>query len=118
MDIRYSSKTRFNSSQLSGQEELKAATRRLLAKLPPALQGDPDVQRLAGASRPREISLVHLINRHDTHSGSVKDYEFSRATVEQLWNAGLDDARRSTHHADWCHAAEHHDGMRVFDFTR
>ena len=118
MDIRYSSKTRFNSSQLHGQEELKAATRRLLAKLPPALQGDPDVQRLAGASRPREISLVHLINRHDTRSGSVKDYEFSRATVEQLWNAGLDDARRSTHHADWCHAAEHHDGMRVFDFTR
>ena len=44
MDIRYSSKTRFNSNQLRQREELKAAFRRLLDKLPPALRG------LAGAA--------------------------------------------------------------------
>lgn len=117
-DIQYSSKTRFNSTQLHAREELSAAMRRLLVKLPPAMRDDPDVRRLAQACRPREISLVHLINRHDTRSGSVKDYEFSRATIEQLWSAGHDDARRSVHHTDWCRATEHHEGIRVFDLTR
>jgi NTE family protein len=117
-DIQYSSKTRFNSTQLHEREALKAAFRRLLDKLPARLLDDADVRRLRDAACPSEISLVHLINRHDTRSGSVKDYEFSRATVEHLWNAGLDDARRSTCHADWCHATERHEGMRVFDLTR
>ena len=117
-DIQYSSKTRFNSTQLHRREALNSALRRLLAKLPPALRKDPDALHIAEACRPREISLVHLINRHDTRSGSVKDFEFSRATVDHLWAAGLDDARRSTSHADWCRATERHEGMRVFDLTR
>jgi hypothetical protein len=61
---------------------------------------------------------VQLINRHDTVSGSVKDYEFSRATVEHLWACGRADAGRCTAHAEWGRATEHHEGMRVFDFTR
>jgi len=118
MDIRYSSKTRFNSTQLQRREQLKAAFRRLLAKLPPELRDDADVRHLEQASRRSEVSLVQLINRHDTHSGSVKDYEFSRATIDHLWQAGYDDARRSTRHADWCHATERHEGVRVFDLAR
>jgi len=117
-DIQYSSKTRFNSTQLEQREELKAAFRRLLDKLPPALRDDADVKRLEIAARPSEISLVQLINRHDTRSSSVKDYEFSRATVNQLWAAGLADVRRSVAHVDWSKAGERHEGVQVFDLTR
>ncbi len=117
-DIQYSSKTRFNSTQLHRREAANAALRRLLAKLPPALRADADARRLAEASRARAISLVHLINRHDTRSGSVKDFEFSRSTVDHLWNAGRADARRSIAHADWRRATERHEGMQVFDLTR
>ncbi len=117
-DIQYSSKTRFNSLQLKEREELKASFRRLLEKLPPALHDDADVKRLRAAARPSEISLVQLINRHDTRSSSVKDYEFSRATVNQLWAAGLDDVRRSVAHVDWSKATECHEGVQVFDLTR
>jgi NTE family protein len=118
MDIRYSSKTRFNSNQLRQREELKAAFRRLLDKLPPALHDDPDVMRLETASRRCEVSLVHLINRHDTRSASVKDYEFSRTTVDALWAAGHADALRTVGHADWGRATETHQGLRVFDLAR
>jgi NTE family protein len=118
MDIRYSSKTRFNSDQLREREELKAAFRRLLDKLPAKLRDDEDVQRLEAASRRSEVSLVQLINRHNTASGSVKDYEFSRATINQLWAAGLGDVRHSVEHVDWRKANEHHEGVRIFDLTR
>jgi NTE family protein len=117
-DIQYSSKTRFNSTQLRQRDALKASFRRLLDKLPPHLRDDADVKQLTAASRRCQVSLVHLINRHDTRSASVKDYEFSRATVDELWAAGLGDVAHSVHHADWGRAAEPHEGLRVFDLTR
>jgi NTE family protein len=117
-DIQYSSKTRFNSTQLRQRDALKASFRRLLDKLPPQLLDDPDVQHLAAASRRCQASLVHLINRHDTLSASVKDYEFSRATVDELWAAGRGDVEHSVSQADWSRATAPHEGLRVFDLTR
>jgi len=117
-DIQYSSKTRFNSTQLRQRDALKASFLRLLDKLPAELLDDNDVKQLAAASRRCQVSLVHLINRHDTRSASVKDYEFSRATVDELWQAGLGDVAHSVHHADWGRATEQHEGVRVFDLTR
>jgi NTE family protein len=117
-DIQYSSKTRFNSTQMREREELKAALRRLLGRLPQALHDDPDVRRLELASREHSVSLVHLINRHDTGSASVKDYEFSRATVNDLWDAGLADMQQGIERVDWKQAVERREGMRVFDLTR
>jgi NTE family protein len=117
-DIQYSSKTRFNSTQMREREELKAAFRRLLGKMPKALRDDPDVRRLELASRDHSVSLVHLINRHDTRSSSVKDYEFSRATVDELWDAGKADMQQGAGRVDWQQAVERCDGMRVFDLTR
>ncbi len=117
-DIQYSSKTRFNSSQLRERMELKAAFRRLFDKLPAPLRDDPDARFLASASERSEISLVQLINRHDTQSSSFKDYEFSRATVNELWHAGMADVHRTVAHPEWCRATEHHEGLREFDLTR
>ncbi len=117
-DIQYSSKTRFNSSQLRQRMALKAAFRRLYDKLPPRLRDDPDAKFLASASEHSEISLVQLINRHDTRSSSFKDYEFSRATVDDLWHAGIADVQHTVAHPEWCRATEHHAGMREFDLTR
>ena len=44
----------------------------------------------------REAGLIiRLINTRPSSSGLVKDYEFSRATIEEAWTAGLEDVRRS-----------------------
>jgi NTE family protein len=117
-DIQYSSKTRFNSTQVHQREQLRAAFRRLAEKLPASLRDDPDVRTLSLAARPSTISLLHLINRHNTGSSSVKDYEFSRATVNELWAAGLNDVRHAHEHIDWGRATSQAEGMRVFDLTR
>lgn len=118
MDIRYSSKTRFNSNELKRRDALKAAMRRLLDKLPPELRDDADVQRLAQASRPNQITLVHLINRHDSGLAGIKDYEFSRASVDELWRAGHADVERSAADSDWDEALRAHEGLHVVDLTR
>lgn len=118
MDIRYSSKTRFNSNELKRREALKASFRRLLDKLPAKLRSDVDVMHLTAASRQNHVSLVHLINHHDTGSAGVKDYEFSRTTVDELWQAGRKDVERSAAEADWDDALQPHEGLRVYDLTR
>ena len=65
-----------------------------------------------------EITIAHLINRRFAHSANSKDYEFSRTTVRELWQAGLDDMRRTCAHPDWLQATELESGVRVVDLSR
>ena len=39
--------------------------------------------------------IIRLINTRPSRSGFVKDYEFSRATIDEAWTAGVEDVRRS-----------------------
>lgn len=117
-DIQYSSKTRFNTNRAKEIDELAAALRRLLARLPPRLRDDPDVVRLASASRERRISVVHLINRRFDHSSFAKDYEFSRATMLTLWEAGREAVRRSMQSEEWAKACGGRRGLQTFDLAR
>ena len=117
-DIRYSSKTRFNTKRLKEIDDLKLALRRLLGKLPKALQRDADVQLLKREFDVGHVTIVHLINRRNVHSSQAKDYEFSRATVRDLWASGRDDVRRTVTHPEMLRASEAGDGMRVYDLAR
>jgi len=117
-DIQYSSKTRFNSNRVKELEEVRQALGRVLQKLPPELRTDPDVQRLAATCKRADVSLVHFINRRYSHSASSKDYEFSRATVMELWDTGLNDVRRTVANPQWQEAKEPGSGIGVYDLAR
>jgi NTE family protein len=118
-DIRYSSKTRFNTKRVQELESLRHALGRLMKKIPSELHDDPDYKLLQLAcEEKRHITIAHLINRRFTHSTNSKDYEFSRTTVRQLWEAGLEDVRRTCAHREWEKAKEVVAGVRVFDLTR
>ncbi len=114
-DIQYSSKTRFNTTRVAEAEAMHLALRKLLDKLPRSLRNDPDVQQLRTVSRPVNISIVHFINRHRSHAADAKDYEFSRATINELWAAGLRDVRDSVSRTRWRDADEIGPGIRVYD---
>src|SRR6267142_1823625 len=66
----------------------------------------------------REITIAHLINRRFAHSANSKDYEFSRSTVRELWQCGLDDLRRAREQRAWLEAQEVESGVRVIDLSR
>jgi NTE family protein len=117
-DIEYSSKTRLNTKQVQELESLRLAVGRLLRKLPATLHHDSDYKRLQPLGEyKRQLTIVHLINRRLASSSNAKDYEFSRTTVRQLWQAGLDDVRRTVSHRAWLEARELVEGVRVFDLA-
>ncbi len=117
-DIQYSSKTRFNTLRVRELAEVRTAMKRLLAKLPPGFAEDPDVQKLSKACEPGKITVAHMINRRLSHAAQTKDFEFSRATVNELWSAGLEDVRRAAAKKDWAQPQEVWEGMRTYDLTR
>jgi NTE family protein len=116
-DIQYSSKARSNVARLKEVEALRASLHRLLGKLPASAASDPDVQRLRAISTRGAVTLVHFVNRHNTRSLDFKDYEFSRATMTDLWAGGLADVRRATSNPHAYRAQQVTEGLRLFDLT-
>jgi NTE family protein len=117
-DIMYSSKTRFDSAPVRETHRQRGALRRLLQKLPAHLKVDPDVKMLEAAGRRGRIDIVRLINRRDSSRGCTKDYEFSRSTINELWAAGLEDARCVVAHPQRLIRTELSDSVRVYDLMR
>ena len=118
-DIMYSSKTRFlDTAHGRDIQRQRGALRRLLRKLPPHLKSDRDVKVLEAAGRRGHIDIVHLINRRYCYMGYTKDYEFSRASVNELWRAGLDDAKRVIANPQRLVRTDLSDSVRVYDLPR
>jgi NTE family protein len=95
LDIRFSSRMPLSDEGIKKLAEMKSALARLLAKLPPSFKNDPDVAKLAPIRNVGEMTIARLTNRGLSHAGYSMDYEFSRATVSELWATGLEDVRRS-----------------------
>lgn len=75
------------------------------------------MQRLAGISTRGAVALVHFTNRHNTRSSDFKDYEFSRAIMNDLWGGGLSDVRSAIEREAWHNVVELAEGIRIFDLT-
>lgn len=116
-DIRYSSRTRFNTDAVQRLEELRLAAARLVEKLPEDLRDDPDVQALAAIHAPGAVRVLHLINRRESHESNTKDYEFSRATMNDHWRSGGKDAAASLAHSLWRKRDQQGRGVVTYDLT-
>jgi NTE family protein len=114
-DIQFQSKTRFSIDEVRKVEAIRSTLADVIAKLPARLRADPQVRKLEEISRRGRVSVIHLVNRHDTKSSDFKDYEFSRATVNELWQGGHADIEKVLKHPDACRVTELGNGVRVFD---
>lgn len=114
-DIRFSSRTRRNTDALQQVEELRLAAARLAQKLPQELREDPDFKLLTEHPEPGAISVMHLINRRELFETFSKDYEFSRATVNEHWRTGERDARLSLEHKLWTGRDQKRRGIVTYD---
>jgi NTE family protein len=100
-DIRFSSRTRLNTDQQKRIETMAAAASRLAARLPADLKDDPDFAALLAQATDHPVTILHLINRSEDYESQGKDYEFSRATVDDHWTAGRRDVERSFASPRW-----------------
>jgi NTE family protein len=125
-DILYSSRTRQNTSAFRQAQELRQSVERLLDKLPAAKKRQPDVeeivrklQRSKAGKHSASMSVVHLIYREKYYETQAKDYEFSRLSMEEHWEAGLADTRRTLKQEKcWLEPPRDLEAVRTFDLTR
>ena len=125
-DILYSSRTRKNTNAFREAQELRQAVERLLEKLPADRKSDADVAEIVRKLKTSEnfkssatMSVVHLIYREKYYETQAKDYEFSRLSMEEHWQAGLTDTRRTLKHEKrWLEPPRDLEAVRTFDLTR
>ena len=90
-DITYSSRTRMNTDVLAANVNLQQAIAELMNKLPEALRRDASVKAICEQLTHAPIDIFHLIYRDKAYESESKDYEFSRATMQEHWDAGMRD---------------------------
>jgi NTE family protein len=116
-DIRFSSRTRLNTTNELDMQVVAQAAHRLIAKLPAALRDDPDAQALARLRCDSAVDVVHLIYRSKHYESQSKDYEFSRLSMREHWETGRSDTAHTLHDARWLNHARSLTGVHVFDLT-
>ena len=119
-DILFSSRTRLNTDAARHEQDLRRSLERLMEKLPARLKRDEDVRFIQSkALNCPTMSIVHLIYREKNYETQTKDYEFSRVSMEEHWQAGVNDTRRTLRHEKlWLQPPDDLAGVRVFDITR
>lgn len=116
-DIRFSSRTRLNTTNELDHQVIAQAAQRLMGKLPPELRDDPDVRALSRVRCEGAVEVVHLIYRSKHYESQSKDYEFSRASVQEHWDAGHADMAHTLHDPRWVNHQPGANGVHVFDLT-
>jgi NTE family protein len=117
-DIQYSSRTRYTSNVAADLTNLRRDIIDLMDKLPKPLLDDPEVRRLAEFANVAPMDLVHLIYRQGPEERESKDYEFSRVSVRERWEAGRRDMQDTINHPDWLKQAGRESGAMQYDLTR
>ncbi len=114
-DIRYSGRTRLTTDTLREKHDVRHAINELHKLLPPDIANTEQAKRLYEYGCVTEMDIVQLIYRPIEPQGALKDFEFSRSTMEARWQQGLSDARTTLHASPWLAPMPKELGVRVFD---
>jgi hypothetical protein len=82
--------------------------------LPPEIARTPQAKRLLDHGCITTMDIVQLIYRPDEPQGSLKDFEFSRPTMQPRWQQGLADARTTLQASPWLAPMTSELGVRVW----
>jgi NTE family protein len=100
---------------LRERHDVRHAINELLKLLPPEIASTEKAKRLYDHGCVTTMDIVQLIYRPDEPQGSLKDFEFSRPTMELRWRQGLADARTTLQASPWLAPMPGELGVRVFD---
>ncbi len=116
-EIRYSSRTRQNTDFMRTLQQARRAVAALLDKLPPELADSHEAAMLRPMASEVVYNIVHLIYRSKNYENHAKDYEFSRLSMMDHWEAGYNDAVRTLRYPEIFERPEVGDCVRTFDLT-
>ena len=96
---------------------MRQALNDLLAKLPAELKDGPEARKLATLCDDRQWLIARVTNPRLPHGSQTKDYEFSRATVEERWAAGLKDVRQAIANRQALEPTRLGPGVAIYDLA-
>jgi NTE family protein len=114
-DIMYSSRTRNATDRFKKIHNLEIELSHALKRIPKDKLTDEDHALLKTLDEKSQINVLHLIYHQHEYEGDSKDYEFSKLTMQEHWNAGLEDTRRTLGHHEWLKLPHEKIGMTVHD---
>jgi NTE family protein len=117
-DIRFSSRTRAATDRYRRTQKLRRAVGNLLKRIPEDWRDEPELQMLAEEASEKVCNIVQLIYHAKTYEGVSKDFEFSRRTMEEHWQAGYEEASRSLRQPEILERPDESEGVRIFDFSQ
>ena len=117
-DIQYSSRTRAATDLFKTRQKLRAALYKLMHEVPPELAHTPEAKLLTSDTGPAAYNIVLLIYRSASYESQSKDFEFSRMTMEEHWQAGGSDAHETLNHPEVLALPPQDGDVRVFDCLR
>ncbi len=117
-EIRFSSRTRAGTDQFQKAQMLRRACVQLLKQLPAKLLNEPHTRLLAKEADEHVFNIIHMIYHAKSYEGTTKDFEFSRRTMEEHWQAGYTDAVRTLGHPEVLQRPDNASGVRTFDLAR
>ena len=117
-DILFSSRTRFNSTMAAEIANTRKEMSQLMTMLPDDMKKLEFVRHLAESLRSAPTDIVQLIYRQASWELESKDYEFSRASVLEHWQAGQRDMRDTVRHPDWLKSSGLDDGITQYDLIK
>ena len=116
-DITYSSRTRLNTNNYRQKHLLRRSIATLCERLPKDVQESPEIQALCAQGMTHAVSIVHLIYRRKNYENHSKDWEFSRGSMLEHWQAGINDTCRTLRHQSWLEPVPDNEGVRIFDLA-
>jgi NTE family protein len=114
-EIIYSSRSRAATDRYKYVQRLRIALARLLKQIPKELRDGDDAKLLLGEADDKVCNIVHLIYRARPYEGIAKDFEFSRRSMEEHWQAGYSNARETLANPEVLQLPDRLEGVRTFD---
>ena len=116
-EIQYSSRTRANTDQFKQIQCVRVALANVLERIPPEILESKDGELLRAVADRKVYQVVHLIYRSKNYEVQSKDYEFSRTSMTDHWNAGYKDAIRTLRHPEALQRPTDSIGVSTFDLA-
>jgi len=114
-EIQFSSRTRANTDRFKELQCVRMALANVLEKVPAELLDSEDGKLLQSVADRNVYQIVHLIYRSKNYEVQSKDYEFSRTSMTDHWNAGYSDAARTLRHPEALQRPVNGPGVATFD---
>jgi NTE family protein len=114
-EIIYSSRNRAATERYKYMQKLRIALANLIKKVPDDLRDGEEAKLLLGEANDKVCNIVHLIYRARPYEGIAKDFEFSRRTMEEHWQTGYRNARKTLEHPEILELPDRLEGVRTFD---